>query len=178
LWLSSREQWFIPTINFSLNCYKRSSSTSRFGLLWWKWLTALKCNHFRGIHQNVHQCKIRCIPVLKYTWLVYVSSGISLIWGVKVLHFFCTFYRIPHILRGRSRNFWKGFPLVSTALYSLHSDVCWLSKLATEVFQQKVIQNSNLSVIISRGSYFWWISIRKSVVQKWNIRETNSIIYV
>jgi len=59
---------------FGLNCYKinkRSSSTSRLGLLWWKWLTLLKCNHSSGIHLNAHQCTFRCIPVVRYTWLIY-----------------------------------------------------------------------------------------------------------
>jgi len=71
LWLSSHEWLFIPTINFVLNCYKTnrgSSSISRLGWLWWKWLTLLKCNHFPWIHLNVHH---RCIPVVRYTWLMY-----------------------------------------------------------------------------------------------------------
>jgi len=108
LWLSSHEHWFIPTINFGLNCYKtnrRSSSTSRLGLLWWKWLALLKCNHFPGIHFNVHQCTFRCIPVVRYTWLMYPllkcnhfpGIHVSLCWGCKVVNLWhCT-----HLIGGK-----------------------------------------------------------------------------
>jgi len=73
-------------INFGLNCYKinrGSSSRSRLGLLWWKWLALLECNHFPRIHLNVHQYTFRYLPTLMFT---NVASGIPLIWGVKVLY--------------------------------------------------------------------------------------------
>jgi len=55
----------------------------------------------------------------------------------------------------------KRFPLVLIALNLLHSNVCWLSKLATEVFQQKIIQNSNIWLIILRIAYFVWMCKQK-----------------
>jgi len=96
LWLSSREQLFIPTIDFILNCYKTnrgSSSTSRLGLLWWKWFALLKCNHFPGIHLNVHWCTFRCIPVVRYTWLMYPLEFLwSEVW--KCYIFSCKYWSV------------------------------------------------------------------------------------
>jgi len=94
----------------------------------------------------------RYCPVL----IVGIGSSLKAYSVFSWMKFRCVFYIIWDA--GAGLGF---FPLVSVALNNLYSNACWLSKLETEVFQQKIIQNSNVPIIILRGAYFLWICKQK-----------------
>jgi len=69
LWLSSHEYWLsisvLACINPTEGFHSHQACFDESGLIF------LKCNHFSGIHLNVHRCTFRHFPVLIFTWQMY-----------------------------------------------------------------------------------------------------------